>query len=411
MRIAYFDCFCGISGDMVLGALIDAGVSPDALRRELTKLPVGGYELASRSVTRCGVVATKVDVLLDRQNVSSTDHQNHRNLNDILNLLEASTLDEPVRRRAEQVFKRLAEAEARVHNTNVDEVRFHEVGAVDAIVDIVGASIGLELLGVEEVVGSPVPVGSGFVECVHGKLPVPAPAVVELLKGYRLAGSDLQAELTTPTGAAIITTLSGECGPMPPMTVELVGYGAGHREFENQPNLLRIVIGEDATSESADAVWRLETNIDDMNPELISHVFDRLLAEGALDVFAVPVQMKKGRTGLQLTVLCTTHNKDRLERVLFAETTTFGVRSVLCHRRKLSRKLVMVKTELGELTIKVGSLDGRVCTASPEYEQCRRVAQEHGIPLREVYARAEEAYRKVYDHGHGPKDNRTIVNG
>jgi pyridinium-3,5-bisthiocarboxylic acid mononucleotide nickel chelatase len=219
---------------------------------------------------------------------------------------------------------------------------------------------------------------------------------VELLKGYRVAGSDLTGELTTPTGAAILTTLTSECGPMPSMTTELVGYGAGQREYENHPNLLRVVIGEDATSESADVVWRVETNIDDMNPELMGHVFERLFAEGALDVFAMPVQMKKGRPATQLVVLCTSYQKEALERVMFAETTTFGVREMLCHRRKLTRKLVKVKTELGELVVKVGSFEGRVCTAAPEYERCREIAIERGIPLKEVYARAEEAYRQQF---------------
>ena len=396
MRIAYFDCFSGISGDMVLGALVDAGASLESLRRELGKLPIGGYELTSRSVMRGGLSGTKVDVLVEKHSGSAHEHHHHRNLKDILDLLNASTLEEGVRRRAEQVFQRLAEAEARVHDTSVEEVHFHEVGAVDAIVDIVGSSIGLELLGIQEVVGSPVPVGSGMVECAHGRLPVPAPAVVELLKGYRLAGTDLVGELTTPTGAAILTTLASECGPMPSMTAELVGYGAGEKEFESHPNLLRIVIGEDATSESADVVWRLETNIDDMNPEFLGHVFDRLLAEGALDVFATPVQMKKGRAATQLVVLCPAYQKDAMERILFAETTTFGVREMLCHRRKLTRRLVKVQTEFGELTVKVGSLEGRVCTAAPEYDRCREVARERGVPLKEVYARAEEAYRKMY---------------
>ncbi len=404
MRIAYFDCFSGISGDMILGALIDAGVSLESLRRELGKLPLGGYELTSRPVKRSGLAGTKVDVLLEKHSEDPHGHHHHRNLNDILEILAASTLEEGVRRRAEQVFRRLAEAEARVHETTVDQIHFHEVGAVDAIVDIVGACIGLELLGVQEIFGSPVPVGSGFVECAHGRLPVPAPAVVELLKGYRVAGTDLVGELTTPTGAAILTTLASDCGPMPSMTTEMVGYGAGQKEFPNNPNLLRLIIGEDATSSSADVVWRLETNLDDMNPELMGYLFERLFAEGALDVFNTPVQMKKNRPATQLVVLCTAYQKDAIERVLFTETTTFGLREMLCHRRKLTRQLVKVHTELGELTLKVGSLDGKVCTVAPEYECCLEIARKQGVPLKEVYARAEEAYRKAHGTDGGPED-------
>jgi uncharacterized protein (TIGR00299 family) protein len=386
MNIAYFDCFSGAGGDMIVASLIDAGADADALRRDLASLGVGGYSLSIESVNKQGFAATRFHVELDPE-----EKQPHRHLKDIVGILEASKLTDRVKQNATRVFERLAEAEARVHGTTIDRVHFHEVGAVDAIIDVVGAVQALELLGVEEVVCSPVPTGSGTVKCDHGVMPVPAPATAELLKGVPLAESDEVGELVTPTAAALLTTLAHKFGPIPAMMVSSIGYGAGTREGVRVPNLLRVLTGRPTDAGETDRITVLETNLDDASPELIGHCMERLLNEGALDVFAVPIHMKKSRTGVVLTVLCGPGRVAVMERILFAETTTFGIRRYQVDRTKMVRRHETVATPFGDIRMKIGLRNG-ITTVSPEYEDCKAAAHEHGVALRDVIAAANQAW-------------------
>jgi pyridinium-3,5-bisthiocarboxylic acid mononucleotide nickel chelatase len=394
MKTAYFDCFSGASGDMILGALVGAGLSPDVLRAELGKLPVHDYELDIRPIVKQGFAATKVDV-------NVTGQHGHRHLGDITAIIDGSTLMPTVKDRAKRIFTRLAESEAQVHGTTPDKVHFHEVGAVDAIVDIVGACIGVEQLGLTRIVCSPIPVGSGTVRCDHGVMPVPAPATALLLAGVPLAECEEIGELTTPTGAAILTTLAERFGSMPAMTVNRCGSGAGTREGKTRANILRLFVGEEvaqaggagADDDLADEVVVLEANIDDATGEQIGYCYEALFAAGALDVFTTPVIMKKNRPGVQLSVLAPRDRQRACEDVLFAETTTFGVRSHVCRRRKLERSIKKVATPFGEIRVKIGRRGGRVIIASPEYDDCASAAREHGVPLREVMDAAKSAIR------------------
>jgi len=385
--IGYFDCFSGAAGDMILGALVAAGLSPDTLRAELAKLNLDGYELTVRDVQEHGFAAKKVDV-------SQAGKTSHRHLPDILKLIDASSLSDRIKDRARRIFRRLAEAEAKVHGTSVDEIHFHEVGAIDAIVDIVGASIGVEQLGLDRIVCSPIPVGSGTVTCEHGVLPVPAPATAELLTGVPLADCDEPGELTTPTGAAILTVLADAFGPLPAMKIERCGFGAGSRQGRTRPNLLRLIVGQEVRDDSqADQVVVLEVNLDDATGEQIGHAFGELFAAGALDVFTTPIAMKKNRPGVLLSVLTTPENQRACEDVIFAETTTFGIRSYACNRRKLARAVETVQTRFGEIRVKVGLSGGRAVNAAPEYDDCAEAARRHGVPLGEVVLEARHAWR------------------
>ena len=383
MRIAYFDCFSGASGDMILGACLDAGLVLDDLRQDLAGLGVGGYTLTVESVRKQGFAASQFDVQLD-----PTAEKPHRHLKHIEEIIESSSLSPKVKQRATAIFTRLAEAEAAAHGTTVEKVHFHEVGAIDAIVDITGACIAMERLGIERVYSSPIPTGNGTVKCEHGVMPVPAPATAALLEGVPLAECEEMAELTTPTGAAILTTLADRFGPMPGMTIECVGVGAGRRDNQTRPNILRLIIGEtvDAAGDKSDAdeVVVLEANLDDVSGEVVGYVYDRLFEAGALDVFTSPIYMKKNRPATQLTVLIPPALRDAAERILFAETTTFGVRGYTVRRRKLIRTIETLETEFGPLRIKVGRLGGQVVTASPEYEDCREAAARTGKPLADV---------------------------
>jgi len=383
MRLAYFDCFSGISGNMVLGALLDAGLELDALKEALAGLRISGYEIKARKVKRRGIVGTLVDVRASKGEMERT-------LSDILEIIGESDLPEDVKERAGAVFTRLAEAEARVHGVSVEEVHFHEVGGLDAIVDVVGSVVGLRLLGVEEVYSSPLHLGRGFVECAHGLLPVPAPATLELVKGVPVYGWDIEVELVTPTGAAIITALAKSFGPLPSVRVERIGYGAGHRELPI-PNLLRLVIASAPGEFEEDTVVLLETNIDDMNPEFYEHVMDRLFQRGALDVFLTPIQMKRTRPAVMLSVIVGKKEVDEALRVIFEETTTLGVRMQEVRRRKLARESIVVETRYGPIAVKVASLGSAVKNISPEYEECRRIAEQQGIPLKVVYEEAKRA--------------------
>ena len=388
MKIAYFDCFSGVSGDMALGALLACGADEAAFRSALAGLAVPGYELKIERVTRGGLAATDVDVVLREQ------EQGHgRHLSDIAALLERSTLSETVRQKALAVFGRLADAEAKIHGTSRDEIHFHEVGAVDAIVDIVGVCLLLQMLGIERVALSALPCGHGTITCAHGVLPVPAPATLELLAGFPVYPVDIRGELVTPTGAALLTTLAGSdaAGPMPAMRVLTSGFGAGKKQFDpNRPNLLRVVVGE--TEESMDGtpqtVSVLETNLDDQNPEGFDLLMERLFAAGALDVFFAPIQMKKNRPATLVTVLCSPEKTEDLAIILFREAGTFGIRIREQKRLTLTRSWETAATKYGPIQVKVGAWQGEEMTASPEYEDCKRAALEHGVPLRRVYEAA-----------------------
>jgi len=387
MRTLYFDCFAGASGDMILGAAVAAGVDPDALRQELSLLSVEGFSIDFETVTKSGLSATFARV--------HTAHEHeHRHLADIKRIISDSRLSDVVKERAVAVFTRLAEAEARVHNESIERVHFHEVGALDAIVDVVGAAICFDLLKIDRFVCSPLHVGSGTVEMSHGRFPVPPPAVAELLKGTPYYSTEIKGELLTPTGAAIITSVCEEYGPMPLMKVELTGYGAGARDYEKFPNALRIVIGESATaSASEERLLMIETNIDDASPQIIGHVMDRAFASGARDCYFTPVQMKKNRPGVLLSILCDRELKEALMEMLFSETTTLGVRTYEVNRRALERRIVSVQTAYGPIDVKVGHLNGRVVNAMPEFDQCREAARKAGVALREVEDAARLALR------------------
>ncbi len=394
MKIGYFDCFSGISGNMVLGALVDAGVDVERLRRELEKLPVSGYELTSESVQRGGLTGIHVEIQVQEQ-------QPERHLHEIEDLIESSGLHRKVKNQGLSIFRHLAQAEARVHSVPVDQVHFHEVGAVDAIVDVMGSVIGLSFLGVEQVYASPIRVGRGAVVCAHGTLPVPAPATLELLRGVPIYGRDVEAELVTPTGAAILTTLAQGFGAAPSMTIERIGYGAGSRELPH-PNLLRVSIGtvdEAAGGYEEDEVAVIETNIDDMPPEWYEYVTRMLFEAGALDVFLTPIQMKRGRPATQISVLTAERTIQDVVAVLFAETTTIGVRLRREHRYKLSREVVVVDTAYGPIAVKVARHGGRVVNVAPEHGNCQRAAEEQGTSIKAVHQATLAAALSQIEHG------------
>ncbi len=390
MKIAYFDCFSGVSGDMALGALLACGADEAAFRQALAGLSVPGYALNIERVTRGGLAATDVDVVL------LENEQGHgRHLPDIAALLERSTLSDAVRHKALAVFGRLADAEAKIHGTTRDQIHFHEVGAVDAIVDIVGVCLLLEMLGVEHVALSALPSGYGTITCAHGILPVPAPATLELLTGFPVYPVDIKGELVTPTGAALLTTLAGSdgAGQMPAMRVLASGFGAGKKQFSpDRPNLLRVVLGEteETTDKTPQTVSVLETNLDDHNPEGLELLMERAFAAGALDVFFAPIQMKKNRPATLVTVICPTEKTEILAGVLFRETGTFGVRIREQKRLTLTRSWRTADTEYGPIQVKIGNWQGEDVAASPEYDDCKRAALAHGVPLRRVYEAAQK---------------------
>jgi hypothetical protein len=467
MKIIYIDTFCGAAGDMLLGALLDAGLPEAALRETLTRLPVDGYRLEIRREMRMGLAATRADVRLvdehhpeyehdhshgdhgagepshegghaghahdhphphphgdpheeahpcgphesshdshhdeshheEGEHHAAEGHHHHargRHLPEILEIIAGANLPGRAAEWASAVFRRLAEAEAKVHGTTPDQIHFHEVGAVDAIVDIVGVCSGLALLGHPRVIASPLPMGSGFVKCAHGRLPVPAPAVVELTRGIPVAASEEPGELTTPTGAALLVTLAERFGPMPAMVPEAIGYGAGTRQGKTAPNVVRVILGSEpvgaAEAGEADSVWVLEANLDDVSGETLGATTRVLLDAGALDVWLVPVTMKKGRPGVILGCLTDDARRAALEDVIFRQTTTFGVRRTRADRTKLQRRHVEVTTGFGPIRIKVGSRAGQIMTALPEYEDCLRLAEERGVAFREVYDAARAAY-------------------
>jgi uncharacterized protein (TIGR00299 family) protein len=379
MRIAYFDTIAGISGDMTLGAFVSAGVPLDELTAELHKLHLTGFELQASHRERSGIVATKIDVV-----ISEPPH-GHRHLKDIHAVIDASGCSSFVKETAKRIFHEIAVAEATVHHSTPEKIHFHEVGAIDSIVDIVGTAICLEKLKVEAVYTSPIRTGSGgFVNTEHGKMPVPTPATVEILKGYPTELTNLPYELTTPTGAAIVKALSRGVLRSERVRVESIGYGAGSREIEHVPNLLRIMIGELEPELQSDDVVTIETNIDDMNPEVYPYVMEQLLNAGAHDVFLVPIIMKKGRPGMLISVLIERSKLDAALGILFRETSTLGVRLQTVERRKLPRATKQVNTSLGVVTVKSVIRDGHEQLV-PEFEECKRLAKERGLPLLDVY--------------------------
>lgn len=391
MRVAHFDCFSGISGDMVLGAVIDAGVPADAIRAALDSLGLP-ITLEVERVKRNGIAGTKATI-------TAPDQEEYRFLPDVEAIIAKGALTDRQRATARAVFHKLSDAEAAAHGMPVERVHFHEVGALDSIADIVGAAVGLDLLGVEAFTSRSVPPGSGTVKCAHGTMPVPAPATANLLKGIPLATSTVKGELTTPTGAAILATVVTTFTDAPAMTVERIGWGAGTKDFDDQPNLLRLMVGTaadkaPAAAEDTDTVVVLETNLDDVPAEVVGYTLDRLFAAGALDVFAVPVLMKKSRPGVLLTVLCGREKAGELEAILFRETGTFGVRRTEARRAKLRREAITIPTPWGPVAAKRGWRDG-LEVLTPEYEDCARVAREQGVPLREVYAAVKGLSRPV----------------
>jgi uncharacterized protein (TIGR00299 family) protein len=389
MKLAYFDCFSGISGDMTLGALIDAGCSADLLREGLKSLQVPGWELTTEKVWKNGMSATYL-------RVKTEDQQKHRSLITILEILQNSRLAAGVRENASRIFQKLGEAEAYVHDAPIEKVHFHEVGAVDAIVDIVGSCIGFHALGIERFACSPLNVGGGTAKMAHGVLPVPAPATARLLQGAPTFSNGVQRELVTPTGAAIVATLCDSFGPQPAMTVSAIGYGAGTADLEGQPNVVRIMIGEtaDKTSSAGDEeISIIEANLDDMNPQIYGYVLEKALLAGALDVYTTALQMKKNRPGTLLTILCRPEDTDALMSLIFAETTTFGVRTHRAQRRALPREWVNVSTGFGPVRIKLSRSNGHILHVTPEYDDCRKLAVEKQVPLQQVISEALRAYQ------------------
>jgi uncharacterized protein (TIGR00299 family) protein len=390
MKILYFDCFSGISGDMILGAMVDAGVNVESLKSELGKLDLEGYEIKVSKAKRSGIRGTKVDVIADEKR-----HIHHTSYKDIKELIERSGLSDKIKTDSLRIFKRIAEAEAKVHNTSADNVHFHEVGAVDSIVDVVGAAVCINLISPDVIISSPINTGRGMTKTEHGRLPVPPPAAAEMLKGFPSYSSDTPFELATPTGVGIITTLSKEFSIMPMMTTSAIGYGAGSREIPDSPNLLRIMIGESplnppfnkggAGGGDRDSITVIESNIDDMNPQFYDYVMDRLFEGGALDVFLTPIIMKKNRPATKITILSDNDKTNSLADILLSETTSFGLRIYRTERIKLEREIKTITTEYGDVKVKIGKREGRIVNTAPEYEDCKRIAKERGISIKDLY--------------------------
>lgn len=378
MKVAYFDCFAGISGDMIIGGLLDAGLEVRFLEEELEKLRLSGYRIEAKRANRRGISGIRFDVKV-------SEGHSHRSLGDIIEIIDQSHFEAHIKSKSKSIFTRLAEAEARIHDKLLDEIHFHEVGAVDAIVDVIGATIGLDQLKIDRVFASKIRLGSGTLECAHGTLPVPPPATLELLQGVPVESAGIESELVTPTGAAVISTLAEGYGGLPPMQIERTGYGLGARDLPI-PNVLRVVIGESSEAYEEDEVQLIETNIDDMNPQFYEHIMEVLFENGARDVFLTPIIMKKNRPGVVLSVLSAPQKIDALAEIIFRETTTLGLRiSETKKRQVLEREIVKVSSPWGEARVKIRTVEGSRKTAAPEYDDCKRLAQKHGLPIRQVY--------------------------
>ena len=380
MKTLYFDCFAGASGNMVLGALIAAGVDADALKTELNKLNLPDFELSVEKVDRSGISSTHVRVEIP-------DEKNHRHLPEIERIINDSSLSDSVKERAIAIFNRLAEAEASVHGIELSKVHFHEVGAFDAIIDIVGSCIGFEMLGIEQFAASKIHVGSGFVDMAHGKFPVPPPAVAELLEDVPFYSTEIEGELITPTGAAIITTLADDYGPIPELTLEATGYGAGTRTYDKFPNVLRVMIGQTSAlkrSDERETLSVLETNIDDLSPQILGHFMERALGEGALDCWFTPIQMKKNRPATLVSLLCKAADEQRFLELFYRETSTIGVRIQHVERASLEREVTTVSTEFGDISVKAAYSRGEVVNRQPEFEDVKAAAAASGVPVKQV---------------------------
>jgi uncharacterized protein (TIGR00299 family) protein len=426
MTRAYLDLFCGLSGDMMLGALVDAGLPLGDLKRGLAKIPLKGYSLSSRRVQKGPIWATKVDVAISGSRPRAPrrkppvhpapaphdghghghghGHEHapgprrggspghpHSSLKEILALIRTSALDSRVKDAALDCFQRLGQVEGRIHGVPTSRVRFHEVGAVDSIVDIVGSCLGLHLLGVDDVFCSQVPIAHGLIHTEHGPLPNPGPATLALLPGFPLVPVPLDREILTPTGAALLASLVREPGRFPEMTLSAVGWGAGDWDLEERPNVTRLLLGETPKKEESDSIYLVETNLDNVSGELVGYLFEKLFAAGAVDVFTTPIQMKKSRPGIQVSALVPPSRREAVEESLLRETPTFGVRRTLMERRKLPRELVTANTPYGPIRFKIGSLGGQVLKAQPEYEDVKAAAERHGVPLARVYEAAQKA--------------------
>jgi uncharacterized protein (TIGR00299 family) protein len=388
MRTLYFDCFAGASGNMILGALVSLGIDQEELRREVEKLNTAAFQIEFEKVMRSGISAVHAQVRIPVES-------KHRHLNDILRIIEESPLADRVKRRSVDIFRRLAEAEAKVHGIEVGEVHFHEVGALDAIVDVVGSCIGFEMLGIESFACSKIHVGSGFVEIEHGKFPVPPPAVSELLRGIPIYSTEVTGELMTPTGAAIISALSASYGVIPEMAVEQTGYGAGTRVYDKFPNVLRLMVGEsEAVSSTRERVAVLETNIDDISPQFLVYVMERALAKGALDCWFTPIQMKKNRPATLLSILCRPEDTATLTELIYSETTTLGVRVTETERECLEREIVSSLTPFGRIDVKIARSGGKTINVMPEYDQVRKAAIANNVPFRVVHTAAIDGLQK-----------------
>jgi len=392
MKIAYFDCFSGASGDMILGSLIDAGLSPKRLREELKKLRIPTVHLRAKKVLKGGISATQVMV------EGEGEKRSHRNLKEILRIVERSGVEAEVKEKSKEIFKRIVSVEAKIHQTPMEEVHFHELGGLDSIVDIVGSVWGIRQLGIEKIYVSKVNVGSGFVKCEHGILPVPAPATLFLMEGKPIYSSGVERELLTPTGAAILTTLSSEFGSMPLMNVDRIGYGAG-RDNLSHPNLLRLIIGTSESISGKEEVVVIETNIDDMNPQFYDYVMERLLAMEVLEVFITPILMKKNRPGHLLTIICSSEKLPSVTKFLLRETTTLGLRWHQEERAKTDREILTQETKYGKIRFKLAKWEGKVVNLSPEYEDCKRLALEKRVPLKEVFEEAKRVAITLQKNG------------
>lgn len=387
--ILYFDCFSGMSGDMTLGALVDAGVPLRELERRLSLIPIKGYKLKAAKVKRAGISATKVDVVLKRSAISG--QQSAKRWKDIEKIIKGSRLSAKIKDKGLFIFKRLFEAEAKVHGGRYDTVHLHELGAVDCIVDIFGTLIGLDILDIKKIYSSPLNLGSGMIKTEHGIMPVPAPASIELLKGTPVYSSDIKFELTTPTGAVLVSSLASGFGPLPEMIVAKTGCGAGNKNFKDRPNILRLFIGDEIKKKRADdEITVIETNIDDMNPEVYEYVMDKLFTAGALDVFLTQIIMKKGRPAVKLTVLSEEAKKDKMISIILKETTSIGLRFYNAGRKVLQREIRKVKTKYGMIRVKESRLGDEIVKVSPEYEDCKKIAKKHDIPLLEVMKMVSE---------------------
>lgn len=376
MKVAYFDCFAGVSGDMIVGALLDLGLPLQELEAELAKIAVGDYEVSSKKVTKQHIGATKFNVVAEEQKVVRT-------FSNIRELIEESDLTEPIKADSLAIFKRIGEAEAKIHRKTLDQIHFHEVGAIDSIVDVVASVIGITYLGIEKIYSSPVATGMGMVKTEHGMLPVPAPATLEILSGAPVYSSGIAAELTTPTGAAILMQYATFTSEMPPLVLEKTGYGAGTRELEI-PNVLRVMLGQEAGAETEEVVL-IETNIDDVSPEVLGYTMDALFELGALDVWFTPIEMKKSRPAVALSALVPMGHEEQAVDTIITETATLGLRVSKQVRRVAEREIISVNTPLGRIRAKVGTYKGRIISIAPEYDDCSKIAASSGTPLREVY--------------------------